>query len=357
MLSAVVFGSSVLFADGGLAACTPADKIAKATVCAMDHALVGLGDSWKNYDIWSKAMEPFWAKDFIYTPMYGINETVGLKDWYFHECIDWDKAFPAGLFNQMLFLGDDVNASSMTYAIGVWEDKLGPLAPTFRRANVRIMDAYHVNGHQILHNWMMIDMLDLLRQAGRHPLPLSPLPQGRDFPPMAMEGLPAPLSPFVKAEDTESSRQVVLAVLSAEWEGASDAMAHWSEDMIWYGPVPFGMARGKAEYRRYFLKPLHEAFGDRRVSLDTIACEGQFCATHGDLTGVHVGTWLGHEATHAHLRLNFGMHWHVEEGQITESWAIFDLARCFSQIGVDLLGVGLPSGTSSSPQGPRTLYA
>merc|ERR1712050_335218 len=103
----------------------------------------------------------------------------------------------------------------------------------------------------------------------------------------------------------------------------------------WYGPAPFGMARAKAEYRLHFIQPLHAAFANRTISLDMMTCEGKFCAAHGDFSGVHVGTWLGHRATNARLRLDFGMHWHVEEERIVESWAIFDLPKCFLQIGVD----------------------
>ena len=45
---------------------------------------------------------------------------------------------------------------------------------------VRITDFYVSNREgRIAHNWMMIDQLDLLRQQGMHPLPLSPLPQVR----------------------------------------------------------------------------------------------------------------------------------------------------------------------------------
>lgn len=346
LLAGIVLASCSAVAKGGLATCTNADKAAKAVVCAMDHALVGLGGDWKNYTLFLEAMKPFWAPDFIYTPMYGIKQTIGLKNWYDGEAQNWLKAFPAGtqVFNQMLFLGDDVNASSMTYSIGIWQNHLGPLAATGQRANVRIMDGYRVSGGRITHNWMMIDMLDLLRQSGHTPLALSPLPQGRDYPPMAMEGIPAPISLFVKAKDTEASRQIVQAVLSEEWTGTVDAMTYWSESMRWYGPVPFGMARGKAEYRTHFLQPLQKAFTNRKISLDVMTCEGKFCAARGTFTGVHVGTWLGLTATHAKLRLDFGMHWHVEGESIVESWAIFDLPKMFLQIGVDLLRNGSPVG-------------
>lgn len=347
LTSVILAGHAWVIAKGGLALCTPSDKAAKATICAMDHALVRAGADGSAYDYstWSKTMEEFCDEELIYTPMYGINETKGLKDWFYGEHSAWFRAMPKGVFNQMLFLGDDGNASSMTYGLGVWKGHLGPLPPTHKKTRVRIMDAYNVVNKKITHNWMMMDLLDLMRQSGVHPLPVSPLPQGRDYPPRAMEGIPAPISSYVDDAETEASIHVVRAQLAAEWAGDSEDMAHWTEDMVWYGPVPFGMAQGKAEYKAFFLQLLHDAFADREVSLDMMTCEGKFCAAHGTFSGVHVGTWLGHEATQQRLQLNFGMHWHVEGKHILESWAIFDLPRMFLQLGVDLLKQGSPVDT------------
>lgn len=282
-------------------------------------------------------MQPYWSTDFTYTPAYGIKETIGLKQWYHGEWSIWFRAFPKGIFNQMLFLGDATNASSMTYAIGIWKQPLGPLRATHTRTNVRITDFYHIKNHKITHNWMMIDMLDLLRQDGQTPLAVSPLPQGRDFPPMAMEGLPAPLSSFVIVADTRASRQVVQTVLDLEWRGTSDSMDHWHDSMKWYGPVPFGQASSKAEYRQHFLIPLHSAFAQQSLVLDTFTCEGKFCAAHGTFSGIHVGPWLGQPASHKLLKLDFGMHWQIVDNQILESWAIFDIPKMFLTLGIDLL--------------------
>jgi len=304
----------------------------------MDHALVELGDGWKNYTSYHDTMTRYFSGTFVYTPAYGLPETVGMREWYYGEYAQWFVAFPDVYFNQIIFLGDSSAASSRTYSLGVWKGQLGPLMPTKRLATANICDMYLVRDGRITHDWMMLDMLDLMRQAGHVPLSLSPLPQGKVAPPAGMDGLPAPLSPFVQEHETHASRRVVEAVLDSEWRGASAALRHWHEDFAWYGPVPFGLAKGAAEYREHFLRPFHAAFADRQVALDVLVCEGTFCAAHGTFQGTHVGAWLGQRASHRRLSLSFGMHWHVRDGKVLESWALFDLPKMFLGMGVDLLG-------------------
>ena len=113
---------------------------------------------------------------------------------------------------------------------------------------------------------------------------------------------------------------------------------HWEIDsLVWYGPVPFGMAVGGAQYVDHFLRPLVAAFTRRTVDVDVLACEGAYCAAHGVFSGVHAGEWLGLPPSGARLEMDFGMHWHVEGGKIVEGWAIFDLPKMLLPIGVSLL--------------------
>jgi len=237
----------------------------------------------------------------------------------------------------MIVAGDGKTATSKTYAKGIWRAPLGPLQPTQTATTVRICDFYLLEGSRIAHNWMMIDMLDLLRQAGKTPLALSGQPQGISLPPASMDGIPAPISSFVTPAQTSASMVVVKALLAAEWQGSGDAMAHWAEPMVWYGPTPWGLVRGTDMYHKLFLAPFHAAFHTPTLDVDAMLCEGYFCAVHGHFQGTHVGSWLGQNATGKRLSLAVGMHYHIIDGKVAESWAIFDLPSMFLQLGVDLL--------------------
>ena len=330
--------SALKLANDILADCDHATQI-KRTVCEMDHALVSLGETWKDFETFSTQMQAFWDESFAYLPMYGIEDSVGMRDWYYKEMWSWTEAFPWVEFNQMLFLGSGCNASSATVAVGDWKAPLGPLAPTGGRMSVRITDFY-VAGEdgRIAQNFMMIDLLDLLRQQGVLPLRLSPLPQGRVSAPHG-DGMPAPLARYVSLADAEDARRIVAAMLDAEWVGTSKALKLWDRDeLIWYGPVPFGMASGGAQFVEHFLEPFHSAFGEeRRLRYDAFACEGQYCAVRGTFSGRHTGNWLGFPPSGRVLELDVGMHWRVREGKIVEAWAIFDLPRMLLPLGVDLL--------------------
>ena len=323
----------------------------KQTVCSMDHALVSLADDWHNYTLFAQSMLPFWDEKFAYIPMHGILPSVGLHDWFTKEMTSWTEAFPWVEFNQMLFLGSGPNASTTTYAVGDWKGALGPLAPTGKRTTVRITDFYvGAADGRIARNYMMIDLLDLLRQQGIHPLPLSPLPQGRVSPPQG-DGIPAPLARYARSTaQADDTRRVVEAMLAAEWVGTSTSLEYWkAEDLVWYGPVPFGLASGGEQFKTHFLKPFHAAFGQSRaLVLDAFACEGQYCAARGTFSGVHTGSWLGFAPSGKTLSLEFGMHWRVIDGLIAESWAIFDLPKMLLPLGVDLLTIGAPA-TPATP--------
>ena len=137
----------------------------KSLVCRMDHALVSLGDQWRNYSLFDQTMRRFWSPGFTYTPMHGLTESKGMRDWFDKEMSAWTDAFPWVTFQQMIFVGSGPNASSTTCAVGTWEHALGVLQPTRRRMTVRITDFYAAAPDgRIAHNWMMIDVLDLLRQ-------------------------------------------------------------------------------------------------------------------------------------------------------------------------------------------------
>jgi len=324
--------------EAGLADCLPTDPVSKSTVCEMDHVIVDLGAGWKNYSAWYAAMEPYWTPDFIYTPALGINETRGLKEWYYGEYADWSLAFPEVFFNQMIFAGSNTTATSKTYAKGVWKAPLGPLQPTQQVTSVRICDFYLLDGPRIQHNWMMIDMLDLLRQAGKTPLKLSGLPQGIAYPPQSMDGIPAPISNFVTAKQSGASEALLAKLLAAEWDGQLDSAEHWAADMVWYGPTPWGMARGTQEYVKHFLQPFHAAFTEPKLEVDARLCEGTFCAVHGHFHGRHVAEWLGHKASGQRVSLAVGMHFHIVDGRVIESWALFDIPGMFQQsFGINIL--------------------
>tara|TARA_B110001452_G_scaffold246837_1_gene232449 strand:- start:2283 stop:3398 length:1116 start_codon:yes stop_codon:yes gene_type:complete len=260
-------------------------------------------------------------------------------------------------FSQLLFLGENATASTTTYAQARWYGPLASLPPSGELVRIRICDFYRMQGERISYNWMMLDLPDLLRQAGRRVLPrASVLPDDGWFqPPSAMDGIPAPYSPLTPPEKAEASRAVALALLDSEWYArgrASGAPSLWAQDMRFYGPSGIGFAASLDEYRTYVLGALERGFTHRSFELDVMSCEGDYCGAHGYLSGKHSGCFLGEAATGRAVRLRVGLHWHIVDGVALEGYAMFDTPALFDQLGIDLLARVEAPLPCASPQPP-----
>ena len=156
-----------------------------------------------------------------------------------------------------------------------------------------------------------------------------------------MDGIPAPISRLSSLEDAAVAKEIVQSALfydlTAEPE-AGVSSPYWEEDMVWYGPVGFGMATNKREYEETFISAIRGAFSERELQVDILTCEGTYCGAHGYLHANNTGDFLGEKASNKQVRLRFGLHWRVDvaRGVIPEGYAIFDLPGFFIQNGIDL---------------------
>jgi len=343
------------------------DPLAKYIVKQMD-LLISEHAAWDNYTEWSVAQKPFWTEDFAYETVEGFpwgGNYTGLWEWFSGEHMPFNLAFWPLKFNQQMFVGEMFAGSTTTYANAKWIAPMGQLDPgsaVGTEVVIRICDFYRLVsdpfspfGARISYNWMMIDMVDLLLQAGRRVLPQPRLPERLSrgvHPPSAFDGVPAPNSFFVKSDDTWESRRVVEAMLKHEWVEQKGVSALWADDLTWYGPVGLGVASNKAEYQFEFIEKLRSAFSSATFEIDVLACEGHFCGVHGVLHGTHVGEFLGQPATGKRVTLRIGSHFHVRDGQIVEGWSMMDFPALFKQFGVDLFSRTGPPAVAVSPLAP-----
>eukprot|EP00471_Norrisiella_sphaerica_P008801 CAMPEP_0184496328 /NCGR_PEP_ID=MMETSP0113_2-20130426/33647_1 /TAXON_ID=91329 /ORGANISM="Norrisiella sphaerica, Strain BC52" /LENGTH=606 /DNA_ID=CAMNT_0026882901 /DNA_START=83 /DNA_END=1903 /DNA_ORIENTATION=+ len=320
--------------------------LAKALVKGMDSLISNHVDCW-DFGPWSSAMRPYWNPDLIYdtnwTPFPDIlGNSSGLRNWFDREHIPFNLAFRNCTFSQLIFAGEELTATTTTYGLAYWQADLAHIPHTSKPTRIRIFDFYKVDPKtkKIAYNWMLLDLVHLMLEAGFRVLPKPKLPEGWVAPPRAMDGIPAPVSSLVAEKDKEIARKVVFGGLMSDWMHRK-LICHglWKQDMVWYGPVGIGMAKGCQEYHDYFLRPFHLAFnGTNTLKIDVFSCEGPYCGVHGQFTGRHVGKWLGAEPTGRLIKLRFGMHYRVdtESHEIAESWALFDLPHAFHQMGINL---------------------
>ena len=123
-------------------------------------------------------------------------------------------------------------------------------------------------------------------------------------PPNAMDGIPAPISRISSMEDAVIAKEIVTQALHQDMLGESlSASAFWTEDMVWYGPVGFGMATNKREYEDVYLAAMRGAFTERELQVDILTCEGTYCGANGFLYAINSGDFLGEKASNQPVRL------------------------------------------------------
>eukprot|EP00746_Dinoflagellata_sp_MGD_P121457 gnl/MRDRNA2_/MRDRNA2_56625_c0_seq1.p1 gnl/MRDRNA2_/MRDRNA2_56625_c0~~gnl/MRDRNA2_/MRDRNA2_56625_c0_seq1.p1 ORF type:complete len:458 (-),score=73.09 gnl/MRDRNA2_/MRDRNA2_56625_c0_seq1:405-1778(-) len=271
--------------------------------------------------------------------------------WSAGEEMHYGMAFPETIFTQMLFFGDEEVATTTTYGKALWSgDLFGVKAPN-KFVTLRITDFYYIEpdapGHgRISYNFMMIDWADALRQIGRRMLPQPALPEGLVLPPTANDGVPAPLSILVQAEerDAKAARAVAEAALVQDWTGTGTSVLNWHEDLTYYGPAGIGCARNLTDYSEHVVGPFRKAFTNRQAIVELSACEGNYCALFGRLSGRGVGKWLGLPTPGRDVSMRFAMHYRIVGNKVQEGWSIFDFPGLFAELGLDFYALAAAGG-------------
>merc|ERR1719461_1498590 len=279
--------------------------------------------------------------DTNYTPNEDLNNSTDLGMWIDKEVIPYFVAFGNVTFNQLFFVAEEETATTTTYAKTTWRGDIGtvPGSNKFGQETThRIYDFYIMRDDKIRYDWMLLDMVEIMFEAGYRVLPKSELREGWVAPPAAMDGIPAPISRLVNPMDGPNSKILVEETLLHDIVYGSEASHIWTEDMKWYGPFGIGYASNKQDYEEFYLKPLREGISERQVEINVLTCEGAYCGVNGFIHGLHSGPWLGEEATNLPIRIRFGFHYRVDVKNkvIPEGYALFDLPDALNQVGVNL---------------------
>lgn len=298
---------------------------------------------WNNFEKWTKIMETFFMPHFEYItiPYLNLGVFTGIEKWYYGEHIPFNYAFPDTAFNQMIFVGSEKFASTTTYAQATWMNDLGNLKASGKQVLIRICDFYMINTKEkkIQTNWMQIDTVDLMRQAGYQVLAKPNVEEGWIEPPRALDGLPAPNS-FTQNSDTEALYlDKIRKMIDEEWIQQKDNADHWVDDMHYYGCAGIGYMSNKNTYISEFLQRMHSAFTPIRIDEHMALCEQNYCAISGNFIVQQTGSWIGEPASGQKERsLWFGQHFRInpENSAIAEGWLMLDLPNYFAQVGTHL---------------------
>lgn len=227
--------------------------------------------------------------------------------------------------------------------LGKFLAPLWGIPPTGEPAWLRFGEFYRIEGGRIVEARILLDLIDLARQAGQRLLPpssglelLVPGPQNATgiLKQGADGGAPSACLPLVEAMIGGLGRYNQQDLRSMGME------QYWQPDMMWYGPCGIGTSRGIDGFQRHHQKPFLVAFPDRKGGHHRARFgEGDYAASTGwpSVRATHAGPYLGTPATNRPITMRVMDWWRQEEGLLAENWVLIDLPHLFLQMGVDLL--------------------
>ncbi|MEO1678288.1 MAG: ester cyclase [Pseudomonadota bacterium] len=241
--------------------------------------------------------------------------------------------------------------AAVTHYVGTFDAPLWGLAPSNRLAFLRAGEFYRVANGQIVEARIIVDLPDLMRQAGRSPYPFS-LGTEMLFPgPATHDGV---LPQGTRADASIALVERMIANLHAydpvtmRSAGQTGEGGVWDDRMLWYGPAGIGANYTWAGFVADHRAPFLQAFPDRKGGNHYCRIgDGDYAAISGwpSMTMTHRAPYLGVPATGRDLTLRVMDFYrcdytHDATGRLAENWVLLDYVDLFAQMGVDLIARG-----------------
>jgi predicted ester cyclase len=234
------------------------------------------------------------------------------------------------------------------YFTGTFHNDWLGIPATGRKSYLRFGQFCVLIDGKISESYLILDLLDVIRQAGFQLLPPARGAEGgRVPPPQTNDGVT-----LMEQDQLESRQtlQLVTAMIAGmrRYDGQTlesmEQEHYWHPQFRWYGPCGIGTSRSLVEYQEFHQGPWVRAFPDRGVPLEGpgrtmgFVAEGMYAA--GGIWdrpyGTHTGEYLGFAPTGVHFTIRDFDWWRRQGKVIVENWVPIDLIDLFQQLGVDL---------------------
>jgi len=212
---------------------------------------------------------------------------------------------------------------------------------------IRSGEFHQIVGEKIIQSTVLVDVLDVIRQAGIWPLPSA---SG------SLEMWPAPLDAdgilLSEQDGRESMTSLKLTVdmqaslnntiVEREALLTMSQINYWHPKMMWYGPCGIGTGRGLEGFVDCHQRPFRIAFPHREYgSFHYVRIgDGKYSATAGwpSVVARHEGDgWLGVKATGREIKMRVMDFYRGDEGMIRENWVPIDIIDILLQMDVDIM--------------------
>jgi predicted ester cyclase len=215
---------------------------------------------------------------------------------------------------------------------------------------------------RIVRVYVLLDVVDVMRQAGVYPFRRMPgSPEAWAFPPCDSGASAESIDAELGATTLQAVREMQLGLAKGDelknlGATRSKHSPHWHKDMMWYGPAGIGSSRGQRGFLDYHGALFIQAFPDREgiardhaagtanpdVPGHYIRCgDGHFAVTAGwpSLYGTHRGgQWLGLAPSGKKVEMRVADWYRTDRaGKIIDNWVMIDVLHICQQIGLDVL--------------------
>jgi predicted ester cyclase len=226
------------------------------------------------------------------------------------------------------------------------------IPPTGQSVYLRYGEVHAVSQGRIVQTTLLVDVLDLMRQAGCWPLGPSTGAEVRWAGPFGIgEGVGALNLDRTDPEQGAASLAQTLAMHATL--GAYNAQAtegrqglidmpqrlHWHPRMMWYGPSGIGTTRGLDGFVDGHQLPFRIAFPQRKGGQHYVRIgDGPFSATGGwpSVVAIHGGPFMGSGPTGREVGMRVMDFYHHHEGLIRENWVPIDIIHLLLQMDIDV---------------------
>ena len=212
-----------------------------------------------------------------------------------------------------------------------------------------------VRNGKIAKAYILLDIVDVMRQAGYYPFRDSPGTMERwPFPPADTGATALSHDPEKGADSLRIIREMQMGLLKPDEIKAqvNRHSPHWHEHMNWYGPAGIGSMRGRRSYGNFHGSLFLQAFPDRGGFPREPAGpqdapghyirlgDGRYAVTAGypSLRGTHTGPeWLGLPPTGRKIELRVADWYRLDnDGKIYDNWVMMDIPHIVQQMGMDI---------------------
>ena len=228
--------------------------------------------------------------------------------------------------------------------VGTWQrDWLG-LPATRKLTYLRFAEFHRLEAGCVVESRVLLDLPDLMRQAGCNPLPPSPGAEMLAPSPATHDGVRLQLAD--PSASAASLRFMANTAFGAVRRSGAPNLASIGLDvslaphLMRYGPCGLGATRGPQAFQRHHQQPFALAFPDRVAGNHPVrVADGAYAACLGwpAFQATHDAAYLGVAATGEPVCIRLMEFLRFERGALAESWFMLDLPHLLIQIGRDVM--------------------